>query len=302
MSSETGTTLVVGGDSEIGAALSPRLREAGWRVIETTRRDGADGPDRRWLDLADDPTGALAFLDDEPVQVAFLCAGVTQIAACRADPEATARINVLATEALGARLAEHGAFIVFFSVNQVFDGERPYARPTDPLAPLSEYGRQKAEAERRLQAVDGPVGIVRLTKVLGNSYGVLDSWIAAWKRRVPARPFSDLTMAPVPLREVTESLSRLAGLRAAGIYHVSGARDISYAEAARRGAEVLRVSQDLVQPVTVRASGVALEHAPRHTTLDCALTRERLGFVPPPPGPVIETYFHAARAAEHIDD
>ena len=287
--------LVVGGDSEVGLALSRRLRSDGWDVVETTRRSEGDAAARRWLDLADDPADALGFLYDEPVAVAYLCAAVTRIAECTADPEGTARINVMATEAVAARLMEAGAFVVFPSVNQVFDGQTAYARPGDPPAPMSEYGRQKLAAERRLTSLGGGVGIVRLTKVLGESYGVLDSWIERWRQGEPARPFSDLTMAPVPLEQVSGVMGRLGSLREAGIYHVSGARDIAYAEAAQIGAAAFGVGQELVEPVTVAESGVGLEHAPRYTALDCALTTERLGFAPPDPEPVIETYFQAAR-------
>lgn len=49
------TALVFGGSGQIGAALLPRLRDAGWQVIAASRIARADAPGLRWLrgDLAD---------------------------------------------------------------------------------------------------------------------------------------------------------------------------------------------------------------------------------------------------------
>lgn len=274
----------------IGSALSVRLRKDGWRVVGTTHRREKEGPDCVFLDLESPSIGL------DSVHVAVLCAGITRIAECRKSPEKSFRLNVLAVEALTKQLVASGAFVIFPSVNQVFDGSKPFARSDDPIAPRSEYGRQKAEAERRLETWKDAVAIVRFTKVLGSSYSVLDSWIEAWRRGEAARPFTDLTMAPVDLDEACSLVSRLAELRAPGIYHVSGARDISYADAAAIGAEIFEVESDRVQPVKVRDSGVDLEHVPLHTALDCSLARERLGFIPPEPRPVLEKYFRNSHA------
>jgi dTDP-4-dehydrorhamnose reductase len=289
------TALVVGGDSAFGSVLSPQLRARDWRVIETTRRRERGVAGRPLLDLAsDDLPRALSAILEERVDAAFLCAGVTKIAECRRDPAGTARINVEAIEAVSRALLSHGAFVIFPSVNQVFDGRRPFAKPDDPIAPPTEYGRQKAEAEQRLQAAGGAVGILRFSKVLADSYPVLDSWIDAWRRSEPARPFADMVMSPVARADACAAQVRLAELRIPGTYHVSGARDISYADAAWIGAKTLGVDAGLVRPVEAGFSGVELEHIPQNTTLDCSTTTKRLGFVPPDPEPVLAEYFRTS--------
>lgn len=292
------TALVVGGDSAFGRAISPLLRARGWRVIETTRHPERNRDGRRMLDLAaDDPARALITILGEPVDAAFLCAGITKIAACRRDPEGTARINVEAIEAISRELLACGAFVIFPSVNQVFDGHRPFAKPDDPIAPPTEYGRQKAEAERRLWAAGDSVGVIRFSKVLADSCSVLDSWIEAWRKGEPARPFADMVMSPVAGGDACAVQVELADLRRPGTYHVSGVRDISYADAARIGAEVLGVEPGLVRPVETASSGVELEHIPENTTLDCSTTTEPLGFLPPDPEPVLAEYFRKSRGA-----
>ena len=152
-------------------------------------------------------------------------------------------------------------------------------RETDePTCPMTEYGRQKAEAEAALLAPYAPLAsgapgasggdvlVVRLTKVVTPG-DLFDQWRKDLLAGKTIRPFSDMPVAPVSLEAAATVLAELAATGASGIRHVSAPRDISYAEAARRLAERLGVSPDLVRPQTVAESGIALEHAPRCTSL-----------------------------------
>ena len=86
--------LIVGGDSEIGAATARAMQARGLAVAATTRRREVVTPDRPLLDLA-------APLDDwEPppgTKAACLCAAVARLAACADDPQGSAHINVVQT-------------------------------------------------------------------------------------------------------------------------------------------------------------------------------------------------------------
>lgn len=143
---------IVGGESTIGGALARRL--AG-RALTTTRRAGGSlrldqaSPASSWPALA-------------AVDVAFLCAAVGHLDACEAEPLATRRVNVDATVELARRRQAGGAFVVFLSSNQVFDGRQPERRHDAPPCPINEYGRQKAETEQRLEGC----AVLRLTKVV----------------------------------------------------------------------------------------------------------------------------------------
>src|SRR6516164_1734677 len=82
-------TLIVGADSVIGSHLLARLRSAGRRAFGTTRRREHADSSLLHLDLGDD-------FAEWPcaVSIAVMCAGVTKIDACRADPIGSERINV----------------------------------------------------------------------------------------------------------------------------------------------------------------------------------------------------------------
>src|SRR4051812_28366990 len=86
--------LLVGGDSEIGAATKAFLAGQGHLVAATTRRADRASADRPWLDLA-------APLDawEPPAGTRSTCifAAIARLAACAADPVGTAHVNVSQT-------------------------------------------------------------------------------------------------------------------------------------------------------------------------------------------------------------
>ena len=250
--------LIVGGDSTIGSALA---RSAGRRAICTSRRPASDNV--LSLDLAGDPA---SWVLPERVDVAFLCAAVTSIKVCRSQPVETRLVNVERTVHLAERLTARGAFVVLLSTNQVFDGSKPYRSAEESPCPLTEYGRQKADAERAILAMGGAA--VRFTKVMAGVPALFLAWEEALTKGEPISPFADMVFSPVPLAFAVDALIAVGTRRVGGIVQVSGDCDVSYADAARRLAERLNADPGLVQPAFVASRGIAPEAAPRHTTLD----------------------------------
>jgi len=280
--------LVIGGDGLIGAALGARLAARGWQVLSTTRRAATAARDRLLLDLADDvrdwqPPADLA--------LAYLCAGVTSIAQCEADPSGTRRINVEALCSVACQLLAAGAFVVFPSTNLVFDGALPRRAADDPVGPLTEYGRQKADLEQRLLAAGEQTAVVRLTKVLSPDSRFLREWVTKLRAGETIHPFADMVMAPVTLRLATEALLQVGTRRASGITQVSALEDVTYEAAARRLAMRLGVAAELVQPIRTADAGIAPAAAPRHTTLDPTRLGQELGLSPPHAGETLDEIY-----------
>lgn len=280
--------LVVGGESMIGSALLQRLTLLGLDVRGTTRRQNAVTATKPFLDLSAVPEN---WSPAEHVDIAILCAGVTRLKACMEQAEKTRRINVEGIVKVAQILRKRGAFIIYLSTNQVFDGTRPFANPSDSTSPVTEYGRQKAEAEQSLRKAGAVDSIVRLTKVMGPVNPLIEGWKKDLLMGRTITPFSDMTFAPVPLSSVLSVLMMLAQQRRLGTFHVSGERDISYAEAARMGAEVLRVNPELVQPVLSPKPKRYAEPSLMNTSLNVDLLKEKLGITPPEIRWTIETAF-----------
>lgn len=277
--------LVIGADGLIGRALADYLKIVGKSVLETTKRPDTISEKRLLLDLAEDISD---WQLPEHISVAYICAAVTSLSDCRKDPSQTKKINVTNTIALAGRLVEKGAFVVFPSTNLVFDGSAPFQRADYPVCPNTEYGRQKAEAERELLKLGEPVAIVRFTKILGHDTPLFRGWIKALKNNEVIHPFSDMVMSPVPLSFVVEVLYRVAWQRRPGIFQVSGREDISYAAAAHFIADRIGARQELVQPIRTTESGIDIEAVSLNTTLDTSRMENELGMLPPDTWETIE--------------
>jgi dTDP-4-dehydrorhamnose reductase len=271
--------LVVGGDAEIGAALAAHLRPRG--VLATTRRPLGAGDARRELDLAGDLSG---WEPPPGVTSACICAAVARLADCERDPEGSARVNVTGTLTVAERLIARGVHVLFMSSDKVFDGLTAHMPADAPTAPVSKYGRQKADAEAALRtrmARGAPAAILRLAKVVSPATALLRDWTAALAAGRPIRAFHDMTMAPVAAATVVRAAEALMEERAPGIFQLSGPRDIPYFDAGLFLAERLRADKSLVLRASLAEANAPKGAGPRHTTLDSAALAERYGIAVP---------------------
>jgi dTDP-4-dehydrorhamnose reductase len=260
--------LLIGGDSEIGAATSRHLQAQGMPVWATTRRPDRTFADRPFLDLANE-------LDDwtppPGTRSACILAAIARLAACAGDPVGSARINVTQTLTLIERLLTCGVHVVFLSTNQVFDGETPHVAPEAPACPVSEYGRQKAQVEAELlrrMSRGEELAILRLGKVVGSTVPLIEGWAEKLTAGTRVSAFHDMPFAPVPIELVAKALGALMADRARGIFQLTGPRDATYAEVARFLAYRLGADPKLVMEVSARDAGQPEGSTPRHTTLD----------------------------------
>jgi dTDP-4-dehydrorhamnose reductase len=287
--------LIVGGDSEIGAAVYCAMAAQHLPAAATTRRRGNAGPERPFLDLA-------APLDEfEPppqTRAVCLCAGVARIAACAVDPKRSAYINVTQTAALIERLLARGIYVLFLSTNQVFAGDRPQMPADAPYAPVSEYGRQKMRAEEMLRGHierGAAAGVLRLAKVVSPKMPLIETWAANLAGGEAINTFSDMTFAPTPIHLVCKAIAALLQERPSGIFQLTGPRDIPYTEAGRLLATRLEADLSLVRAMRARDAGLPEGSTPRHTTLDSRRLQERYGIEVPDVGAVVENLIAAAR-------
>jgi dTDP-4-dehydrorhamnose reductase len=286
--------LLVGGDSEIGGSTWLSLKAARKAAIATTRRPQLAAGERPLFDLAADLS---AFEPAPDVTAACVFAAAARLAACAADPEGTAFINVRQTLALAERLTARGVYVLFLSTNQVFDGSVADVAADAPASPVSEYGRQKARAETALRErmlQGAPIGVLRLAKVVSAGMPLLHGWARALAAGEPVRAFHDMTMAPTPMDLVSTAIAVLLESRAAGVFQLTGLQDVSYAEVAHRLARRLGVDAALVPSVATTEAGMPEGAAPRHTTLDSSGLRERFGIVAPGPWQVLDPILQSA--------
>lgn len=281
--------LVIGVDGLIGRALAQALAARGDTVVGTSRRPspgGAGAPIT--LDLA--ASGA-ARTPLPPVDAAVICAAMARFADCREQPELARRVNVEAPVALAARLATSGARVVLLSTSAVFDCRTPHVTAEQPPSPRSAYGALKAEAEAKILALGARACVLRLTKVLTPDMPLFVNWIAGLRRGRAIEAFDDLTISPLRTQDVVAALLAVLSDRGGGIYQVSGAEDISYADAARHLARRLGVAPDLVGTTRAVDRGIPESEVTRYTSLDASRLAALTGWTPPPAEAVIDAVF-----------
>ncbi len=148
------------------------------------------------------------------------------------------------------------------------------------LSPITEYVRQKAEAERRLATLGKAIAIVRLSSVMAPDDELIGGWAESLRNNQIVRPFSDVAMAPVPLWFATKALAAIMEQPAGRTWQISGEKDVSYADAAAIGARALGAAADLVKPTTASDAGLAQIVRPC-ASLDGSRLKNDLGLVPP---------------------
>jgi dTDP-4-dehydrorhamnose reductase len=289
--------LLVGGDSEIGAATYRHLKASGRVAAATTRRPALAAGDRPLLDLAADLSSW-----EPPPQTSAACifAATARLADCAADPAGSAAINVRQTLTLAERLTARNIYVLFLSTNQVFDGGVPHVPADAPASPVSEYGRQKARAEAALRErmlAGAPIGILRLAKVVSATMPLLHGWVRALAAGEPIRAFHDMPMAPAPTELVSAAIAALLESRAPGVFQLTGPQDVTYADVAHRLAGQLSADPALVGSVGAVEAGMPAGSAPRHTTLDSSAVQDRFGIVVPGPWRVLDPIVQSARGA-----
>ncbi len=242
--------LVVGQHGLLGRAVLASLRAQGLETWGSTRRP----PPWEALTLPLDLAEVGARLPEVPLfRAAVICAGGTGQAACAADPAGTRRVNVDGVLRLAAPLLDRGTRVLFLSSDAVFGADPALAGEDRPPAPLTEYGRQKAAAEAGLLDLDRGRGLVlvcRLGKVLHRDLPLLREWLAALERGRPIEPFADLRLAPVSLAHAAAALAGLACSGTAGVVHLAGEPDLTYADLARSLAGRMGRDPGLVRPVS----------------------------------------------------
>jgi len=296
------SVLIVGGDSNIGRSLKKKFSGLGHLVTHTTRR--VEALDKTCLPL--DLSEPEKFKPIDQYDVAFICAGITNISQCEQHPEATSQINIHNTIEIIRKLNEQGTFIVFFSSNVVFSGEKPRVLNTDKTQPTCNYGKQKSRVEDHLIGSSSPYAIVRLTKVIGEQFALLEKWAECLVSQQSITAFSDLKMAPISMAALTEVCTALLTEQTPGVFQLSGPEDTTYAEIGSYIAQQLGVTTSLVEAMTIDEVGANILSRPKHTTLDTVCSQTQLEFLPEHWTTVIDMFLESkgyklnARAAKQM--
>jgi dTDP-4-dehydrorhamnose reductase len=221
----TGATGYLGRALLARAAASPRAAE--FELLALPRQgEGA-------LDFAR-PDSLPPALERAAPDVVLHLAALSTIAGCEREPARARLVNALST----ATLCTLAPRVVLASTDLVFGGDRaPYA-PGDPPAPLSAYGRSKAEAEEWV--LRSPRGVAaRLPLLFGPSFdcrrGATDMVRAAVAEGREVALFTDEFRTPLHVVDAADALLAIAlDATCRGIVHLGGDERVSRVELGER--------------------------------------------------------------------
>ncbi len=240
---------MTGGSGYLGSEVLRRARAQGWDAVGWAfSQPGLPSVDVR------DPAAVERALEraspDAVVHTAYLQEG----------PGAR---SVTVEGAENVARAARGARLVHLSTDVVFDGRRPggYSEDDEP-APITDYGRSKAEAERLVAAAHREALVVRTSLIVGGP----GAPPGKHERLRPGAVYhTDELRCPVQLGDLARALLELVELDVSGPLHVAGEDVVSRYELA-----CLVAASRGLDPGEIRGGP-----APPGRPLDCALDSRR---------------------------
>jgi len=289
------TTLVLGGSGFLGAhalavLAAGRCGSDTGRVISASRRPAAGAPPPAGVELhcvdGERPGAARALCDLVRPERVLCVAALARAADCEADPARARAANAALPEELARWCALRGARLVSVSTDLVFGGEPAPAggfTEDDPPAPVSAYGRSKAEGEERVLAAHPSALVVRLPLLYGSSagrgLGASDALLAAVAQGERPRLFTDEWRTPLEVANAARALVELLAGEAAGRLHVAGPDRLSRFElgqAVLRAAGHAEAAARELAPPARQAEVEAAAPRPADVSLDASRARRLL--------------------------
>lgn len=236
-------------------------------------------PEARFLgrdeaDLTDPETCAALIRDLRPIAV-INAAAYTAVDRAQSEPDLARLINAEAPAAMARAAAGLAVPFLHVSTDYVFDGSgtRPWGEG-DPTGPLGVYGATKLAGEQAVASAAGQWLVLRTSWVF-SAHGA--NFVRTMRRLGAERDelgvVADQIGGPTPADALAKACLTLTGAMRAdrsrgGIYHFSGAPDVSWADFARE----IMVQDGL----TCRITDIATTeyptpaHRPANSRLDCA--------------------------------
>jgi dTDP-4-dehydrorhamnose reductase len=220
------------------------------------------------LDIADG-SSVVAALEAHTPWAVVNCAGFVRVDDAEHERDACRRANVEGAVALAAACESLGVRMVTFSTDLVFDGTSavPYVE-SDAVAPMSEYGRTKAEAEVRVLSAHPNAFIVRTAAFFGDrdEHNFVTRALRSLAAGEPYTAISDVVVSPTYVPDLVDAMLDLLIDGEHGIWHLANDGAVTWEELARRAARLGGISAKTLRAVPVEALGLPAPR-PRNTAL-----------------------------------
>jgi dTDP-4-dehydrorhamnose reductase len=198
--------------------------------------------------------------------------GNCALKSCELAPDMAYRTNVTSAAHVATCARRHGARLVHLSSDLVYsgDGEGGYVE-TDPVDPVTVYGKTMAEGEAVVASIDPGAAVLRISLPMGPSFnrhaGAID-WIQSrFRAGRPATLYFDEVRSATYCDDLNRVFDHFLRSADAGLYHLGGPRPVTLNQigqvvnkAGGYAAELLRgCPRRDAGPVPPRAGNVSLD-------------------------------------------
>jgi dTDP-4-dehydrorhamnose reductase len=215
--------LITGAAGMLGVDVARAATAAGHHVAALSRAE---------LDVTDAPA-VYAALEAAAPDVVLNCAAWTDVDGAEAHFEEALAVNGAAAGHVARAAAERGGWIVHISSDYVFNGRKhePYIE-SDPVDPLSAYGRSKLAGELAVaEAAPGRHTIVRSSWLFGTAGACFPASILRLAaERDELMVVADQIGCPTFTGDLADVLIRLCAQPLSGLIHLAGDGGCSWFE------------------------------------------------------------------------
>jgi dTDP-4-dehydrorhamnose reductase len=267
--------LLVSGTGLLGSTVAAVFRRAGVAIRATARVGELPVDLERVLAPQLD-----SVMECERFTHAVLCAAVADPESCFRDPDRSRRVNQDAVAELVDLCRTWNVRPVFVSTDLVFSGNEDLCAETDPVAPGTAYGRQKAAAERSVLRGGEGAAVIRVGKLMSQTLhprSSLTPIIRACAGGEEYRAFRDQYVAPVFAEDAARALLTVVQRGMRGVYHVAGDQCFSRADLARAVCRGLGLGESGIREIRLEEFGFS-EPRGRFNTLSAAKFKAETGF------------------------
>lgn len=235
--------------------------------------------DVQHVDLTD-AAALTARIGQEAPDLIINAAAYTAVDKAESEEDLARAINANAVATMVAALDKIGGKMVHVSTDFVFDGNSPRAyRPGESVAPISVYGRTKAEGETHVRGSDILVRTAWVYAAGGANF--VRTMIRLMKERDELGVVADQIGSPTWAKGLANTIWGLVEAKASGTFHHSDAGVASwydFAVAIAEEAQALGLLDAIptIRPITT-ADYPTPAARPAFSLLDCSATRALLG-------------------------
>lgn len=216
--------LIIGATGLLGRTVADRDRWPGDQLIAVGSKE---------LDIRDDAAVSQFIARTQP-DWTLLLAAYADVDGCELDPKRAEAVNTAGAVNVAGAVNQMGTRLLFISTDYVFDGGKktPY-QVTDPVSPISVYGRTKAKAEEALRRIDDRSLIVRTSFLYGLGKCFPEYILATAEKGKSLEVVNDQRSSPTVTWDLADALVKLVRANAEGTVHASNAGDCTRYEFAR---------------------------------------------------------------------